>query len=262
MQEFVPDSPLVRTVTPSPNHDERAVTTDIVLLHYTGMPSTPQAIEWLCNPVSKVSSHYVVTEDGGIVQLVPEERRAWHAGVSSWEGMNDVNSRSVGIEIGHPGHGGGNPDYPDVQIDAVIALCRELVERHRIRGDRVLGHSDVAPLRKWDPGEKFPWPRLHRAGVGAWVAPAPADLPGPVLALDDSGPEVAQLQAGLRVYGYGIEASGNYDELTAATVTAFQRHFRPARVDGCADPSTVETLRLLLASHDRWRWVSAASGNG
>jgi len=261
MQEFLPDSPLVRTVIPSPNFDERTLTTDIVLLHYTGMDSTPKAIEWLCDPRSKVSSHYVVTEDGGIVQLVPEERRAWHAGVSSWEGMNDVNSRSIGIEIGHPGHAGGYPEFPDVQIAAVIALCRDLVARHRVRGDRVLGHSDVAPLRKWDPGEKFPWERLHRAGVGAWVEPAP-DMPGPVIALSDTGPEVAELQAGLRVYGYGVEASGNYDEVTAATVAAFQRHFRPARVDGRADPSTVETLRLLLATHDRWRWAAAGGGNG
>jgi N-acetylmuramoyl-L-alanine amidase len=252
MQEFRPDSTLARTVRPSPNYDERAFTTDILLLHYTGMTSTAEAIERLCDPEAKVSSHYVVEEDGNIVQLVPEALRAWHAGRSSWEGMNDINSRSIGIEIGNPGHANGYPDFPEPQIAAVTALCRDLVERYRFRGDRVLAHSDVAPLRKWDPGEKFPWERLHRAGVGAWVEPAP-DMPGMVLTLGDNGPEVAQLQAGLRVYGYGVEASGIYDELTAAVVAAFQRHFRPARVDGHADVSTVETLRSLLATSDRWR---------
>ena len=261
MQEFAADSALVSRLKPSPNQDERLLAPDIVLLHYTGMACASAALERLCDPAAKVSSHYLVEEDGTIVQLVPEARRAWHAGRSSWEGVSDINSRSIGIEIGHPGHAGGYPEFPDVQIAAVIALCRDLVARHRVRGDRVLGHSDVAPLRKWDPGEKFPWERLHRAGVGAWVEPAP-DMPGPVLALSDTGPEVAELQAGLRVYGYGVEASGNYDEVTAATVAAFQRHFRPARVDGRADPSTVETLRLLLATHDRWRWAAAGGGNG
>jgi N-acetylmuramoyl-L-alanine amidase len=252
MQDFTPDSPLVRQVIPSPNHDERQFATDILLLHYTGMTSTTEAIERLCDPVAKVSSHYVVDENGNIVQLVPEARRAWHAGQSSWEGMEDINSRSIGIEIGNPGHSFGYPDFPEPQVAAVIALCRDLVERHRFRADRVLAHSDIAPLRKWDPGEKFPWERLHRAGVGAWVEPAPI-TPGVALALHDSGPEVAHLQAGLQVYGYGIKASGIYDELTMAVVAAFQRHFRPARVDGRADPSTIETLRSLLATSERWR---------
>jgi N-acetylmuramoyl-L-alanine amidase len=245
MQEFAADSALVRQVRPSPNHDERARATDILLLHYTGMTTTVEAIDRLCDPAAKVSCHYVVEEDGNIVQLVPEARRAWHAGQSSWEGVGDVNSRSIGIEIANPGHDHGYPDFPEPQIAAVVALCRDLVERHRFRSDRVLAHSDVAPLRKWDPGEKFPWERLHRAGVGAWVEPAPIS-PGTVLALGDVCPEVARLQAGLQVYGYGLEASGIYDELTAAVVAAFQRHFRPGRVDGCADLSTIETLRSLL----------------
>jgi N-acetylmuramoyl-L-alanine amidase len=252
MQEFPPDSPLVRQVIPSPNHDERALAADILLLHYTGMTSTVDATAWLCNPAAKVSSHYVVDEDGNIVQLVPEARRAWHAGQSSWEGVTDINSRSIGIEIGNPGHGEGYPDFPEPQVAAVIALCRDLAERYHFRSDRVLAHSDVAPLRKWDPGEKFPWERLHRAGVGAWVEPAPITS-GVILALHDTGPEVAQLQAGLRVYGYGVEATGTYDELTAAVIAAFQRHFRPAWVDGCADQSTIDTLRTLLAASERWR---------
>jgi N-acetylmuramoyl-L-alanine amidase len=252
MQEFTPDSPLVRKVIPSPNHEERVLATDILLLHYTGMPTTAEAIERLCDPEAKVSSHYVVDEDGNILQLVPEARRAWHAGVSSWEGVTDINSRSIGVEIGNPGHSYGYPDFPEPQLAAVIAMCRDLMERHRFRPDRVLAHSDVAPLRKWDPGEKFPWERLHRAGVGAWVEPAPM-MPGMVLALGDIRPEVTQLQAGLRVYGYGVEVTGIYDELTAAVVVAFQRHFRPACVDGRADPSTIETLRSLLVASERWR---------
>ena len=250
MQEFTPDSTLVRQVIPSPNNDERQSATDILLLHYTGMTSTAEAIERLCDPAAKVSAHYVVEENGNIVQLVPETRRAWHAGQSSWEGVEDINSRSIGIEIGNPGHSFGYPDFPEPQVAAVIALCRDLVERYRFRADRVLAHSDVAPLRKWDPGEKFPWERLHRAGVGAWVEPAPI-VPGMVLAPHNTCPEVAQLQAGLQVYGYGIKPSGIYDDLTAAVVVAFQRHFRPERVDGRADLSTMETLRSLLATGER-----------
>ena len=249
MQEFAPDSRLVRRVRPSPNHDERALPADIVLLHYTGMPTTAVAIAHLCDPSAKVSSHYVVDEDGTILQLVPETRRAWHAGLSLWEGVSDINSRSFGIEIGNPGHSYGYPDFPEIQIAAVIALCRDIVLRHRIRPDRVLAHSDVAPQRKRDPGEKFPWERLHRAGVGAWVTPPPV-RPGAGLAPGDTGPEVADLQAALRRYGYGIEATGTYDELTEAVVTAFQRHFRPERVDGRADGSTVETLRALLGARE------------
>lgn len=250
MQELAPDSVLVCQVRPSPNHDERVFPADILLLHYTGMTRTALAIERLCDPAAKVSSHYVVEKNGNILQLVPEARRAWHAGLSSWEGVNDINSRSIGIEIANPGHSYGYPDFPEAQIAAVIALCRDIVERRRIRADRVLGHSDVAPQRKVDPGEKFPWARLHHAGVGAWVAPSPI-RPGAALALSDSGPEVADLQAELGRYGYGIEATGRYDDLTEAVVTAFQRHFRIDCIDGRADRSTIETLQALLAAAER-----------
>jgi N-acetylmuramoyl-L-alanine amidase len=252
MQEFAPDSTLVCQIVPSPNHDERRSATDILLLHYTGMTSTAEAIERLCDPAAKVSSHYVVEENGNIVQLVPEACRAWHAGQSSWEGVEDTNSRSIGIEIGNPGHSYGYPDFPEPQVAAVVALCRDIVARHCFRADRVLAHSDVAPMRKWDPGEKFPWERLHRAGVGAWVEPAPI-MPGPVLALNDISLEVEKLQARLQAYGYGVKASGIYDDLTAAVVVAFQRHFRPGCVDGRADVSTTETLRSLLATGRGWR---------
>jgi N-acetylmuramoyl-L-alanine amidase len=249
MQKFAPDSRFTRHVRPSPNHDDRAraTTIDILLLHYTGMATTAAAIERLCDPSAKVSSHYVIDEHGEILQLVPEARRAWHAGLSSWEGVTDINSRAIGIEIGNPGHGFGYPDFPDAQIEAVIALGGDIVARHRIRADRVLAHSDVAPRRKLDPGEKFPWQRLHRAGIGAWVEPAPI-AESAAGGLGARGTEVADLQAALANYGYGIKASGVYDDLTEAVVTAFQRHFRPARVDGVADCSTVQTLHSLLAA--------------
>src|SRR5215468_9477653 len=252
MQVFSLDSGSVSEVIPSPNHDERMLPTDILLILYTGMTSTAAAIGRLCDPASKVSSHYVVDEYGKVLQLVPEARRAWHAGQSSWEGESDINSRSIGIEIANPGHSYGYPDFPEAQIVAVIALCRDIVERHCIRAECVLAHSDVAPQRKLDPGEKFPWARLHGAGVGAWVTPSPT-RPGTGLAPGDGGPDVAELQAALRRYGYGIEASGVYDDVTAAVVTAFQRHFRAACIDGRADRSTIETLQALLAASDRGR---------
>ena len=251
MEEFTPDSRFVNHVTPSPNHGERAhdLEIDILLLHYTGMTVTANAVKRLCEPSARVSSHYVVDETGEILQLVPETRRAWHAGESSWEGTTDINSRSIGIEIGNPGHSFGYPDFPDVQIAAVIDLCRDIVVRHRVRAERVLAHSDVAPWRKRDPGEKFPWALLAKAGIGAWVEALP---PSDTAALGPGGKgrEVTELQAALRDYGYGIEKTGIYDADTSTVVTAFQRHYRPARVDGCADRSTIETLHALLAKRD------------
>jgi N-acetylmuramoyl-L-alanine amidase len=247
MQEFAADSALVSQVRASPNHDARTLSADMLLLHYTGMMCTADAIERLCDPAAKVSSHYVVDECGEVLQLVPEARRAWHAGLSSWEGVSDINSRSIGIEIANPGHSYDYPHFPEAQIAAVVALCRDIVARRLIRADRVLAHSDVAPQRKLDPGEKFPWARLHRAGVGAWVTPSPI-RPGAVLALGNRGPDVTALQAALRDYGYGIDATGVYDDLTDAVVAAFQRHFRAERIDGRADRSTIETLRALLAA--------------
>jgi N-acetylmuramoyl-L-alanine amidase len=252
MQVFSPDSGSVSAVIPSPNHDERMLPIDILLLHYTGMASTAAAVGRLCDPASKVSSHYVVDEHGDILQLVPEARRAWHAGQSSWEGESDINSHSIGVEIANSGHGFGYPDFPQAQIAAVIALCHDVVTRHRIRADRVLAHSDVAPQRKLDPGEKFPWGRLHRSGVGAWVPPLPMRRDAG-LGPGDCGPEIADLQEALRDYGYGIDATGVYDDLTQAVVTAFQRHFRPDCIDGRADRSTIETLQALLAATDRGR---------
>lgn len=245
MSPFAPDSATVNRVVPSPNHGERRVARpDMLVLHYTGMPDAEAALARLCDPASEVSAHYLVFEDGGIVQLVPEARRAWHAGASSWVGVRDINSHSIGIEIANPGHDYGYRDFPDAQIAAVIALCRDIVARHRIAPQRVLAHSDVAPARKQDPGEKFPWRELRAAGIGHWVAPHAIEG-GPLLAIGDSGPAVRALQQDFADYGYGLAATGHYDEATALVVVAFQRHFRPARVDGVADVSTVATLRAL-----------------
>ncbi|HXW25887.1 MAG TPA: N-acetylmuramoyl-L-alanine amidase [Xanthobacteraceae bacterium] len=249
MTGFPPDSPLIAKVVPSPNQTDRAGRgrPDMIVLHYTGMTSADDALARLCSREAKVSSHYLVFEDGGIVQMVPEARRASHAGVSSWEGETDINSRSIGIEIANPGHDYGYPDFPDAQIEAVIALCRDVLARRPMRPDRVVAHSDVAPSRKQDPGEKFPWTRLHAAGIGHWVEPSPlGDDRG--LARGDRGLAVAGLQSALAAYGYGIAASGAFDQTTSDVVVAFQRHFRPARVDGIADRSATETLRRLLAA--------------
>jgi N-acetylmuramoyl-L-alanine amidase len=232
----------------SPNHGERkSGPTDILLLHYTGMPDHEQALAWLCDPASGVSSHYFVHTDGRILSLVPEERRAWHAGAALWAGETDVNSRSIGIEIANSGHPGGLPDYPAVQIEALITLCRGIVGRHPIPPHRVLAHSDVAPGRKLDPGERFPWGRLASAGIGHWVEPV-ASHDGQLLSHGDEGAPVEALQAMLALYGYGIELTGAFDERAAKVVAAFQRHFRPAKVDGVADPATIATLQRLLAT--------------
>ncbi len=244
---FKPDSRCVTAVLPSPNTSERACAPDILLLHYTGMPTAGAALKWLCNPESKVSSHYFVDEDGMVTQLVAESLRGHHAGESSWEGTTDINSRSIGIEIVNPGHEHGYRDFPDEQIEAVVHLCFDIVARHNIKPTRVLAHSDVAPMRKQDPGEKFPWESLHEAGVGHWIAPV-AIGDGALLQPGDSGPAVLAMQAALKEYGYGIRVSGTFDELTKAVVTAFQRHFRPGLVDGIADHSTLRTLERLLAS--------------
>ncbi|WP_394014335.1 N-acetylmuramoyl-L-alanine amidase [Roseixanthobacter pseudopolyaromaticivorans] len=242
---FPPDSGLVGALAPSPNYGARKAAIDMVLLHYTGMESAEAAIALLRSPAAEVSCHYVVLEDGTIVQMVPEALRAWHAGVSSWEGVTDTNSRSIGIEIVNRGHGLGYPDFPEVQVTAVGALVADIVARHAIRADRVLAHSDVAPMRKDDPGEKFPWEVLHHAGIGHYVHEAPL-RGGRFFMIGDGGEPVAALQAMLALYGYGIDVTGVFDEQTRAVVTAFQRHFRRSKVDGVADASTIMTLRDLI----------------
>ena len=256
---FAPDSSIVAEVVPSANIGERSNgrRPDLILLHYTGMTDAESALALLCAAGSNVSAHYFVFEDGRIAQMVPENNRAWHAGKSAWAGETDINSCSIGIEIANPGHDHGYPDFPKRQIAAVTALCRSIQARNAITPARVLAHSDVAPARKQDPGEKFPWRTLYESGVGHWVKPAPIMNFGQVLAPGSRGDAVVALQKSLREYGYGIEASGDYDPATVEVVTAFQRHFRPERVDGHADPSTRSTLQELLASRGRPRTIAA-----
>lgn len=249
---FTPDSSVVSDVIPSPNYGDRnkGLTPDMIVLHYTGMPDAEGAIARLCSDGTDVSAHYIVLEDGRIVQTVPESKRAWHAGSSFWAGEDDINSCSIGIEIINRGHDWGYPDYPARQIAAVTALCRGILLRRDMPTHRVLGHSDVAPARKKDPGEKFPWHLLASSGVGHWVHPAPIVL-SEGLRTGADGSQVKALQQALARYGYGIEVTGVYDVPTAEVVTAFQRHFRPERVDGTADLSTLETLEALLVSLPR-----------
>jgi len=246
-----PDTALVDALQPSPNFGPRKGDRrlpDMLILHYTGVATAAGAIDWLSRAESKVSAHYVIDEAGRITQLVAENMRAWHAGLACWAGETDINSASVGIEIHNPGHDQGYPDFPDVQIERVIALSEDIIRRHRIPAARVLAHSDVAPVRKKDPGEKFPWARLAGMGIGHWVAPEPVHPPDHGMATNAAGPLVADVQSVLRSYGYDLEPTGVSDSKTEFVVHAFQRHFRPERVDGRIDQSTITTLERLCAA--------------
>jgi N-acetylmuramoyl-L-alanine amidase len=242
-----PDSAFAARFVASPNHGKRRGhgRPNCLILHYTGMRTGQAALDLLVSPASEVSAHYFVWEDGRIDQLVAESERAWHAGKGSWKGESDLNSASIGVEIANPGHDGGLPPFPDPQIEATINLARDLCSRWAIPSERVLAHSDVAPVRKRDPGEAFPWDKLWRGGVGHWVPPEPP-TGAPIFRHEEEGPSVRALQAMLALYGYGLEITGVYDRLTRAVLAAFQRRFRPARVDGEADASTVATLKALI----------------
>jgi N-acetylmuramoyl-L-alanine amidase len=226
------------TDRPSPNHDARpdGQAIDILLLHYTGMESAEAALARMCDPAAKVSAHYCIDEDGAVTRLVAEDRRAWHAGVSRWAGGTDVNGRSIGIELVNPGHEFGYRPFPEPQTAALTALAREVLGRHPIPPWRVLGHSDVAPLRKQDPGELLDWARLAAEGIGLWPGEAPAAGPAP---------SEAALTARLARFGYGF-----LEDDPAAVITAFQRHFRPAAVTGAVDGETGAVLDALLGLLD------------
>lgn len=246
MSGFAPDF-AGADVKVSPNFSERrdGRAPDMLILHYTGMPTADGALDWLTRSESEVSSHYFVFEDGRIVQLVPESARAWHAGKSFWRGETDINSASIGIEIANPGHPGGLPPFPPRQIAAVIELCRDILDRNQIAPERVLAHSDVAPVRKIDPGESFPWATLAASGIGHWVDPSPVSG-GRFFQQGDSGPPVEALQAMLALFGYDVPVSSEFCARTKGVVEAFQRHYRQQRVDGIADASTIDTLHRLL----------------
>jgi len=210
---------------------------DTLILHYTGMQSAQAAVDRLSDPAARVSSHYVVDEDGTVFTLVPEHLRAWHAGISYWRGRETLNDVSIGIEIVNPGHEWGYRPFPAVQIDAVTTLCHEILSRHAVPARNVVGHSDVAPDRKQDPGELFPWRQLASCGIGLWP-----DVPG-----GDITPSqwpVYRIRDGLATIGYNAaEAS---DTALATIVTAFQRHWRPETINGLADAGTTARLEGLL----------------
>ena len=211
---------------PSPNHDERGdVVIDMLVLHYTGMASGAAALDRLCDPAAKVSAHYTIDEDGTVYAMVPEARRAWHAGVSWWGGDTNINTRSIGIELVNPGHAFGYRPFLPEQIAALTTLCHSILMRHPIPSWRVLGHSDVAPARKEDPGELFPWARLAKAGIGLWPTARDSDL----------GPEA------LARYGYDPSAP------LEKVILAFQRHFRPDVLNGQWDDECAALLAGLLA---------------
>ena len=229
---------------PSPNFDARVAPPDMIVLHYTGMASGEAALARLRDPAAKVSAHYLVEEDGRVFALVAEARRAWHAGRSFWRGETDINARSIGVEVVNPGHEFGYRAFPDVQIAAVMTLLDDMRSRWTIPDARVLGHSDVAPARKTDPGELFPWPILAARGHGLWVDPP--DAPGPPLGEGDEGLGVLALQSALARFGFESHRTGGFDADTSTIVRAFQRHWRPQRVDGVADGGTRARLMALL----------------
>ncbi|WP_371359472.1 N-acetylmuramoyl-L-alanine amidase [Cohaesibacter sp. ES.047] len=231
-------------VKPSPNFEDRkdGRAVDMLIMHYTGMADDQQSLDWLCSPESKVSSHYFLNRDGSLLQLVDEAKRAWHAGQSFWHGENDINSCSIGIEIANA----GTEDFTEEQMVTLTMLSKELMARHGIPAHRVLAHSDVSPGRKIDPGPKFPWKLLASAGVGQWVEPQTV-AGGRFFQLGDEGQPVQALQSMLAVYGYKIDVTGVFDAQTETVVKAFQMHFRPERVDGVADASTITTLYKLSA---------------
>ena len=221
---------------PSPNHDERPAggPVDTLILHYTGMRTAEEAIARLRDPASRVSAHYVVEEDGAIWRLVPEERRAWHAGVSHWRGREALNGRSVGIEVVNPGHEWGYRPFPALQMAALCDLCLEVAARHGIAARDVVGHSDVSPDRKQDPGELFDWEGLAANGVGLWPRAGGA-------ARAAVGAERAP--ALLAAIGYRTDLP------LPVLLSAFQRRWRPERVDGAADADTLSRLAAVAALH-------------
>jgi len=212
----------------SPNQGPRpeAIAIDMLVLHYTGMESTAAALERMCDPEAAVSAHYLIDEDGAVTRLVEETERAWHAGKSYWRGDTNINDRSIGIELANPGHEFGYRPFPDAQLAALTDLALAVLSRHAIPARNVVGHSDIAPDRKQDPGELFDWRRLADAGVGIWPQPKPA--PGEAL--------------------MGLLQEIGYDPAADRSVAAFQRHFRPDRVDNRPDGETASLAAGLRAA--------------
>lgn len=234
------------TQRPSPNFDSRHDQhIDMLVMHYTDMLHAEDAIVRLCDPESRVSAHYVIDEAGGVFKLVDEKERAWHAGESHWRGQANVNARSIGIELSNPGHGHGYQPFPKAQMEALVGLSQQIVSRHNIPAQNVVGHSDVAFLRKMDPGELFDWPMLAHAGVGVFPFDA-KPLSISELSRGDTGLAVTRLQTALSNWGYGLKLDGKFGEKTEKCVIAFQRHYRPGNLDGVWDD---ECSGLLAALH-------------
>ena len=215
----------------SPNFDARGAAIDMLVLHYTGMKTAEEALARLCDPAAKVSAHYTIDRDGRVYRHVAEEMRAWHAGVSYWAGETNVNARSIGIELVNPGHEFGYVPFSEPQIAALIDLAHGIRQRHAIASARVIGHSDVAPARKEDPGELFPWRELSEYGLGAWPDGARAPLAEP-------------FEAALARFGYGVPPA--VDATLKDVIAAFQRHFRPSCIDGIADAECESLLAGLF----------------
>lgn len=234
--------------TPSPNFDARpeGVQPELLVLHYTDTVDVAETLSYLLDPAREVSAHYLVDEDGAVHRLVPEDKRAWHAGKACWRGSRDVNARSIGIEIQNPGHRRGYREFPDAQIDAVIELGLAIVARHGIAARDVLAHSDVAPARKKDPGELFPWERLAQAGLGLYPSQvARRHRVTRSFGLGDTDDAVRDAQALLARYGYECAVTGTLDDATHAVLIAFQRRFRAWNFDGSLDGETHARLRAL-----------------
>lgn len=228
---------LVHKEAPSPNWDERALPITMVVLHYTGMPTAEEALARLCDPEAKVSAHYFIDEAGTVTRLVPEDKRAWHAGRSYWRGVTDINSASIGIELANPGHEWGYRPFPEAQMEALLPLLADIIDRHRIPRANVVGHSDIAPARKDDPGELFDWERLARLRLAL-----PVPKPKIWLVYDNPGAFYLALER----FGYDI-ADGR------AAVRAFQRRWRPSLIDGELDGQIGGLLFELLLERDMGR---------
>jgi N-acetylmuramoyl-L-alanine amidase len=229
---------LVHRDQPSPNCDARDERISMVVLHYTDMPSADAALTRLCDPAAKVSAHYLITEEGEVIRLVDESMRAWHAGMSYWRGKSNVNGASIGIELVNPGHTCGYRPFPDAQIDALVPLLHRIVDEYDIPRANIVGHSDIAPQRKLDPGELFPWDRLAEYRLA---------LPRPMkLELGDPFDNDGSFYLALERYGYDVSDGKK-------AVEAFQRRWRPEKIDGEIDGQIRAILFQLLLDRDQGR---------
>lgn len=231
--------------SPSPNFDDRTLPISMLVLHYTGMKNGKAALSRMCDASSKVSAHYMLEEDGKTFQLVDEKKRAWHAGISSWGGETNINSASIGIEIVNGGHDYGLPDFPKTQISAVIKLCQGISTRHNIDPMNIIAHSDIAPARKQDPGEKFPWEVLAKQGIGYWPEGIITKDKRILFEQNERGRGISVIQSGLAYIGYGVEITGVLDEPTRFVMTALQRRYRPDLIDGNIDLQSLEIVTNL-----------------